>query len=354
MITRYQPGLRISEYILESLLGRGAFGEVWQARHHVWDSERVAVKLPTEPDYVRYLRSEGIVVHGLRHPNIVRVIGLDPYADTPYLVMELVSGPSLRDVINQHPKGVGLPVLLTILRGVLTGLGVAHSGGVIHRDLKPGNVLLNLGPRSLVELRVEDVKVGDFGLGVKTEDDLRSIVMQSASIARDEQGSQLAGTLAYMAPEVRDGRLPPDARSDLYAVGVILFELLTGERPAGAELPSTLRADTPPTLDEVFRRLYARHERRFESAAEVLQILEQEAAPRGAAPARPPVDSVTLGGLTRCPGCGGAVEPEDNFCTHCGVQLVDQIVRCSACGAYPGPFDRYCIYCGAALAAPRG
>src|SRR5512135_2030419 len=104
-MTKYQPGVRVSEYVLESCIGAGTFGEVWQAQHHVWKNERVAVKLPTEPEYVRYLQREGIVVHGLQHPNIIRVIGLDPYAETPYLVMELVKGPSLKQAIQEHPTG---------------------------------------------------------------------------------------------------------------------------------------------------------------------------------------------------------------------------------------------------------
>ena len=79
-------------------MGAGSFGEVWRARHHVF-GEFVAIKIPTDPKFVRNLQREGVAVHGLRHPNIVRAIDLDPYADPPYLVMEYVDGPSLRQVI---------------------------------------------------------------------------------------------------------------------------------------------------------------------------------------------------------------------------------------------------------------
>ena len=82
-----QEGDRISNYILEARLGAGSFGEVWRARHHVF-GDIVAIKIPTDTQYVRNLQREGVAVHGLQHPNIVRAIDLDPYADPPYYVME--------------------------------------------------------------------------------------------------------------------------------------------------------------------------------------------------------------------------------------------------------------------------
>lgn len=354
MTTKYQAGARVSEYLLEECLGAGTFGEVWQARHHVWEDERVAIKLPTEPQYVRFLRQEGVVVHGLRHPNIIRVLGLDPYAETPYLVMELVRGPSLRQLIREHSGGLPIETVVVVLRGLLRGMAAAHDANVIHRDLKPGNVMVRLAGRPLAELTVDDVKIGDFGLGVGDAETLRSMIMQSASIARDEEGARLTGTLAYMAPELRDGARTPDARSDLYAVGVILFELLTGERPAGAELPSTLRADVPAALDEVFRRLYARYERRFASAGEALRELDERLAPPrpGVAPAPAAAEGPRVA-RTRCPACTAAVATEDQFCTQCGLQLVERVLRCPSCGGYPALHDRFCIFCGTALPALR-
>jgi len=345
----YQPGLRVSEYALEQRVGTGSFGEVWRARHHIWENERVAIKLPTEPEYVRYLQREGIVVHGLRHSNIVRVIGMDPYADVPYLVMELVEGPSLRQVIEEHPRGVPLEVAVTILRGLLSALAVAHGNGVLHRDLKPGNVLLNLAGRRLAELSPQDVKVSDFGLGIGSPETLREIV-QSASLDREDR---LVGTMAYMAPELRDGRQPADARSDLYSVGVIFFELLTGERPAGAELPSTLRSDVPQELDRLFGRLYARRERRYGSAQEVLKDLERISQPAGR-PVPPPPPRTGPARRRSCPRCGEVVLSSDQFCTQCGKQLVTPVRRCPACGAYPGPDDLFCIFCGQRLPTPAG
>lgn len=347
---KYQPGTRVSEYVLETCIGTGTFGEVWRARHHVWQDELVAIKLPTEASYLRFLQREGVVVHGLRHPNIVRVRGLDPYADIPYLVMELIDGPSLREVIDEHPHGMPIPVVLKTFRGILQGVAAAHAGNVVHRDLKPGNVLLDLRGRPLEQLTEPDVRIGDFGLGVSDADTLRSMVMQSASIEREREGSAIAGTLAYMAPEVRDSGQTAGPAADLYSLGVVLFEMLTGKRPAGVEVPGTLRAEVPQALDDLFCGLYASLERRLPTAEAVLRKLDEQAVP----PPLPagvvetfPAESTT--DITPCPACGVAPHPDDQFCTQCGSQLVTEVLRCPACGGYPGRHDRYCIFCGQAL-----
>ena len=348
MTSSYEPGLRVSEYVLEERIGAGTFGEVWQARHHIWNEERVAIKLPTESEYVRYLQREGIVVHGLRHPNVVRVLGLDPYADNPYLVMEQVKGPSLRDVINEHQKGLPIDTAVTILRGILSAMVQAHTNQILHRDLKPGNVMLHLDGKSLAEVAQDDVKVSDFGLGVANPETFQAIV-QSASIDRD---NAMVGTLAYMAPEMREGSGPADARGDLYSIGVILFELLTGERPAGAELPSTLRADVPTALDEVFRRLYAHYDRRYESAQCVLDDLAARLSPAPSTSIPPiPCEPADQDSRRTCPACGQVVEPYDQFCTQCGHQMVTDVRRCTSCGGYPGLDDTFCIFCGVPLSS---
>ncbi|MBI5866399.1 MAG: protein kinase, partial [Planctomycetes bacterium] len=262
--------------------------------------------------------------------------------------------------IRDNRRGLPIAVIETVLRGVLAGMIEAHAKGVLHRDLKPGNVLLHLDQKPLTELTVEEVKVVDFGLGAKNVDTLRSMV-QSASIDRD---NKLVGTLAYMAPELRDGHQQADARSDLFSIGVMLFEMLTGERPAGAELPSVIRRDTPPGLDAIFQRLYAHCDRRYESAGAVLDDLNQRMRPLRATPplprhavAAPPRTSGACAGTSRgarCPKCNQAIEGDDQFCTQCGVQLVESIRRCRECGGFPGPQDQFCIFCGASLSTAVG
>ncbi|MBN1347564.1 MAG: protein kinase [Phycisphaerae bacterium] len=351
----YQPksGDRISEYLLLEQVGAGSFGEVWKARHHVWQDQIVAVKLATDAQYVRNLQREGVTIHGLRHPNIVRALGLDPYAAPPYLVMEFIDGPSLRQVVDTHPEGIPLASAMAVLRGMLEALAVAHENGIIHRDVKPANVLI--ASREGVEAWTpEVVRITDFGLGQAAGLTTTSI-MASGSLLTDE-GKSISGTIAYMAPEQRDG-LDLDARADLYSCGVVLFELVTGKRPQGGDLPSHLRSELPKWLDEFFARCYTRREHRFSSAREMLDELARHARvtelPRATPVARlPKAIPPAAKGRTRrefCEKCGTRLAPEDNFCIKCGQQVNPNPPRCTKCGAYIDAGDKYCILCGASL-----
>lgn len=97
-----EPGDKVGEYVLLSRLGEGGFGEVWRARHGLWTDRVVAVKVPRDPEYLAYLRREGLLVHELDHPNVVRALGADLDADPPYLVTELVDGTNLREVLDRR------------------------------------------------------------------------------------------------------------------------------------------------------------------------------------------------------------------------------------------------------------
>jgi len=336
-----QPGQRVGEYVLESRIGAGAFGEVWRANHHVWTDQFVAVKIPTDPQYLRNLKGEGAAIHGLIHPNIVRAIGFDPYAPTPYLAMEFIPGTSLRPLIEK--KSLTPAQSVAILRQVLSGLKYAHEHNVIHRDIKPENILIH--ERALTEgFNVEGVvKITDFGLGQAANSAMGSIAY-SASL-NTPAAKEIAGTLEYMAPEQRGGA-EPQPRSDLYPCGVILYEMLTGERPAGTDVPSDLNPSVPKSLDEVFRRSYARLDKRYASAAEFLAALPASAQ----ASTPPPIPRTAVRATTgNCPQCNKPVEPGDQFCMYCGIQLVAQVRRCPKCGAFPDQSDRYCIFCGETL-----
>src|SRR5579862_6667332 len=115
---------RVGEYVLQERISAGAFGEVWKAHHHVWTDQLVAVKIPTDPQFMRNLQHEGIAIHGLVHPNIVRAISFDPYAEVPYLTMEYVPGTSLRPLIQK--RNLSVPDAVAIMRQVLSGLSYAH------------------------------------------------------------------------------------------------------------------------------------------------------------------------------------------------------------------------------------
>lgn len=357
-----QPNDRISEYVLLERIGTGAFGQVFKARHHVWPDQVVAIKIPTDPDYVRMLRREGIGLHQVNHPNIVRPIGFDPFADPPYLVMEYIGGGDLRQVLwgvgqrtsdppaevhaagQSRPAPERLPIrrIVDMMSQLLEGLAAAHAAKLLHLDLKPSNILLT-----------DDgvVKLTDFGLGRALLRPGES-VFQSLSLAAE--ANSITGTLEYMSPEQRRG-LPLDERADIYAAGVILFELITGERPAGGERPSDLRADCPAWLDEIFARSYARLEWRYPSAGAMLAELRERAhaavmpPPLPGAAAWPQATPVHETVPATCPACNRPTQPDDQFCIYCGQQLVSQIRRCGRCGSYPQKHDQYCVLCGTAL-----
>lgn len=348
-----KPGLRISEYVLEERVGGGAFGEVWKARHHAWHGTVVAVKLPNDANVIKQLQREGGIVQGLDHPNIVKPLGFDAFADPPYLVSEFVEGGSLRPAIERRDLSPQRAV--EILRDILAGLAYAHERSIVHRDLKPENILLTADGHA---------KIADFGLGQTSAATAMSAVY---SLSLDTPQSQaIAGTLDYMAPEQRSGG-PIDARADLYAVGVILFELLTGQKPAGHETPADLNAAVPVHLNEAFRRAYCRVERRFASAAEFAAALAGPPILKMAAPFTPASPSLSKSAApvirhpapfaplpaarpTHCPRCRRDVGPGDQFCMHCGVQLTATIRRCTRCGSYPDATDDFCIRCGDAVA----
>lgn len=347
---------RVGEYVLQERIAAGAFGEVWRAQHHVWSDQMVAIKIPTDPQYIRNLQHEGTAIHGLQHPNVVRAMGFDPYAETPYLTMEYIPGTSLRPLITQ--KKLNPQDAVHVLRQVLAGLGYAHTQGVVHRDVKPENILVH-------ERAFRDgfgaegvVKVTDFGLG-------KAAVKAAESIAFSATGDtdaarEIAGTIEYMAPEQRQGA-NVDGRADLYACGVVLYEMLTGEKPAGTDLPSDLNPKVPRHLDEAFRHSYARLDKRFATAEDFSRALLSAPPPltvpppigagRGMSGDRfgkiPP--PLSTGTLHHCPQCRGTVEPGDQFCMHCGMQLVENVRRCPQCGAYPDPTDTFCIFCGQVL-----
>jgi serine/threonine-protein kinase len=345
---------RVGEYVLQERINAGTFGEVWKAHHHVWADQLVAVKIPNDPQFIRNLQREGMAIHGLQHPNIVRAIGFDPYAETPYLAMEFIPGTSLRPLIQN--RSMTVPDVVAIMRQVLAGLGHAHKSNVVHRDVKPENILIHENAHRDGFATEGLVKVTDFGLGKTATNTAVGSIAFSQSLD-SPAAREIAGTLDYMAPEQRSGA-PVDARGDLYSCGVLLFEMLTGERPAGTDLPSDLNPAVPKSLDEAFRKSYTRLDKRFTSADEFLKALGPSGPPPlpggrpittsfpthapASAPGNPSARS-------QCPQCRQAIEGTDQFCMHCGVQLVESVRRCPQCGAYPDETDQYCIFCGQSL-----
>ena len=265
IVSTIAANLRVGEYVLLERLGQGTFGEVWRARHHAWEDQLVAIKIPTDPEYVRNLQKEGDAVHRLSHPNIVKAMAFDPFANPAYFAMEYVPGQSLRELIGRGPLSVESAV--AVMRQVLLGLDHAHRQGRIHRDVQPENILSHESANWKGFIG-GTVKLTDFGLGQAVTRSMGSIVLSQEL----PETKKIVGSVLYMAPEQRKG-LDVDARADLYACGAVLFEMLTGQRPEGTEVPSDVNPQVPKALDDVFRRSFARLERRYGSAEEFLGAL---------------------------------------------------------------------------------
>jgi len=228
----------------------------------------------TDPEFARQLRKEGQFLARLEHPRIVLVYDMDVSHDPPYIVMEYVEGGDLRKLLDQGPLPVERAV--QIMLDVLEALTHAHGQGVIHRDIKPSNILLDSDGRA---------KVSDFGLGHITEGVSKSWA-RLESVRSGSGGT--SGTLKYMSPEQFDPSIlkgePLDHRSDLYSVGIVFYEMLTGEFPSGLRpaLPSEERPEIPAGFDEVFLKCTAgRRDGRYASAestvAEMRRVWRGEA-----------------------------------------------------------------------------
>lgn len=274
-------GQTVSHYRIIEPLGEGGMGSVYLAEDTLL-GRRVAIKFPTvrddEHDYRgRFLR-EARAISELSHPRIATLFDYGETADgQPFLVMELAKGKPLNDLIRTGP--LSLLRAVEIVRDVATALAEAHAGGVIHRDIKPSNIMVDEAYR---------VKVLDFGLAKQLQDEnpLHS-EPEARTMARTRSGVVL-GTPAYLSPEQAvAGKV--DARSDLFALGVVLYEILTGQTPfPGTNLieiaakvlhfdpapPSKLNPRVPPELDFLtLKALAKKPEGRYQSAEELVADL---------------------------------------------------------------------------------
>jgi tetratricopeptide (TPR) repeat protein/tRNA A-37 threonylcarbamoyl transferase component Bud32 len=215
----------VSHYKLERQIGSGAMGVVWQATDLTGAKRSVALKLireehASEPVQRKRFLNEAYLVDRLDHPNIIKVFERGEYQQTLFIAMELLAGKSLADVIR---SGERLPVseCLGIMRQLADALARIHGQGILHRDVKPANVMLANGAAPL------RVKLLDFGLA------------QSPSLTRLTETGEILGTVYYMAPELISQR-QASAASDVYALGVVLYELLTLEKPFLGENPGEI------------------------------------------------------------------------------------------------------------------
>jgi serine/threonine-protein kinase len=277
-----EPPFALAErYEVVERIGSGGMASVWRAHDTVLGRD-VAVKflhehLARDPGFVERFRREALSAARLTHPNIVNVFDTGELDGVPYIVMELFTGGDLSDLLERHgPLEPDEAVDLGMQ--VLAALRTAHGEGVVHRDVKPGNILVQTGPETRV-------KVADFGIA------------KAAYLSGDEVTStgRVLGSVPYLSPEQVQGE-PVDARSDLYALGVVLYEALTGRRPFEGDndiATAMLRVTTDPLppravrpgisrpLEAVVQRAMARRpDDRYASADEMAAALGRIAADR--------------------------------------------------------------------------
>ena len=296
-------GSRLGPYEIVAPLGAGGMGEVYRARDSRLKRDIAIKVLPAEltssPDRLARLEREATTVAGLNHPNIVVLHSIEEAGGVRFLTMELVEGRSLAELVT--PGGLPLAQLLDLGIALADALVAAHEKGVVHRDLKPANVMVTREGR---------VKVLDFGLAklaqAQSDVDTTQAATQATPISNV---GQVVGTVPYMAPEQIRGE-PADARSDLFSLGVLIYELAGGKRPfagqSSADVSSailrdspqslaSLRGDLPGELSRVVQRCLEKHPReRLQTALDVLNELRsvRRALERGEPAPRPTSDKI--------------------------------------------------------------
>jgi serine/threonine protein kinase len=303
-------GSRLGSYEILGLIGVGGMGEVYRARDSKLNRE-VAIKvLPAafanDPDRMVRSQREAHVLASLNHPHIAAIYGLEESSGTRALVMELVEGPTLADRISAGP----LPQeeAFQLAAQIAEALEYAHDRGIIHRDLKPANIKIT--PDG-------SVKLLDFGLAKALEADPASVPPQNSPTFTLEatRAGVILGTAAYMSPEQAKGK-PVDRRADIWAFGVVLYEMLTGKQlytgETGAEILASVMKDqlsldrlpagTPPAVRNLIARCLERDvRRRLSHIGEARIVLEDplSTSPAPAMPAPPsrPVAWMALSGF---------------------------------------------------------
>ncbi len=294
-------------YQIRSRIARGGMATVYLATDLRLE-RRVAIKvmhghLADDSKFKERFIQEARSAARLAHPNVVNVFDQGQDSDMAYLVMEYLPGITLRDLLNEH-KLLNTEQTLDVMEAVLSGLAAAHKSGIVHRDLKPENVLLADDGR---------IKIGDFGLA-------------RAASANTATGAALLGTIAYLSPELVT-RGVADTRSDIYAVGIMMYEMLTGEQPFTGEQPmqiayqhanetvpkpSARNAKVPPELDELVLWATSRDpEKRPKDARAMLdRLYETHTALMTAQPAATQRTMVMPSAAARAPGPGSTAETQ--------------------------------------------
>jgi len=292
------PGTELGQYIIEKTIGGGGCGIVYAARHHAL-RQRVAIKvmrgeLTLFPSTVTRFLREAEAVHRIRHPNIVTIHDFGEIAPgLPYYVMELLEGVELREHLAQHGR-FSPREALELFAPVCEAVAAAHAAKIIHRDIKANNVMVaEIGGKRVVKLL-------DFGIA-------KMLQTESSGPGLTEPGARI-GTARNMAPEqIRGERV--DERADIYALGVLLYQLLTGEYPFHGDQPRQLAvlhlqappprpsaiAPVPPEIDAVVLRCLEKEpDKRFQSVTALLEALKSAVGDAVDEPVERPAMAVAL------------------------------------------------------------
>ncbi|GAB2800071.1 hypothetical protein GCM10027275_52600 [Rhabdobacter roseus] len=288
-------GQSIQQYRIEELLGEGGMGTVYRGTDTTLDRP-VAIKvlhshLLRDGSFLDRFRNEAIILGRLNHPNIANLYSFQQQGGQWYMIMEYVDGPTFEQLLRQG-GALSVEKAFLLMGQVLEGLQHAHSRGVLHRDIKPANLMLT---------REGKVKLMDFGIA------------RVVGAQRLTRMNHVVGTLEYMAPELIEGR-DPSVQSDLYAAGVLFYELLSGKLPFEgttesalisaivnkSPIPLSKQVLAPPRgIESILARLlHKKAEKRFGSADELrlaLVALARESTPKPKRPYAPPQTRVLLG-----------------------------------------------------------
>lgn len=317
----------IGRYEIKQLLGRGGMASVYLARDPHFERD-VAIKiLPREflhdPQFLTRFRREAKTIASLDHPAIVPVYDYGEDDGQPFLVMRYMAGGSLSEHLHLRP--ISLTEAIIITRRIASALDEAHQKGLVHRDLKPGNVLFD---------QRSDAFLSDFGIVKMTE--------ATASFT----GTGVIGTPAYMSPEQVHGDQEMDGRSDIYTLGIMLYQMLTGELPYKADTPAKQmmahildpipdikqkRPDLPPGFNQVLSKAMAKKpDDRFNTASLMVDELETITNPGVSTPAAFSISSTASPAVSSTASHSAADDPTQTI-----VYDTDQPTRVSAQAAAP-------------------
>jgi TolB-like protein/Flp pilus assembly protein TadD len=326
-------GERLGPYEIVAALGSGGMGEVYRARDQRLGREVALKVLPPEvaasPDRLRRFEQEARAASSLSHPNLLAIFDIGERDGLRYLVTELLEGETLRDRLDRGPMSATKALELVLQLG--RGLAAAHERGIVHRDLKPENVFVT---------RDGHLKILDFGLAkVVAPEEISTQIAGSPTQPRTEPGLIL-GTVAYMAPEQVRGQ-PADPRSDIFAVGAVLVEMVTGRaafrRDSAAETMAAILKEepprfsasglqAPPSLERIVRRCLAKSpSARYPSARALVAELDNLSSSSGirqAASGTAPPSIAVLPFADMSPA-----RDQDYFCEGMAEELIHELAR---------------------------